>query len=203
MDKSLSFIEDAVGGMVDVLRRTCARLTERWNPPQIAPSLKIGDAVAAMRRARARLTQWFARVFDPAPLNKALGSMRAALAGGMNRQDDETPDESAFEPLRVDGFVQGDIRTSVAMIGPTAVVHGDIYADAAIIHGHVIGDIHARSVELHSRCRVEGSISQDQIRIAPDAFFEGTCSYSCNPLAEAAREPPEAERIYWPVRLAG
>lgn len=88
--------------------------------------------------------------------------------------------------IQIDGRVEGDIRTSALVIGDKASIQGDVYADDAIIRGHVQGSIRARKVQLCTSCRVEGDILHEALAVETGAFFEGNCRHSDNPLAEPA-----------------
>ena len=92
--------------------------------------------------------------------------------------------------IQVDGRINGDIRAGAIIVGEKAAIVGDIYADEAIIRGHVEGSIHARKVQLCATCHVEGNIMHEALSVEAGAFFEGNCRHSDNPLADAPENPP-------------
>jgi hypothetical protein len=94
------------------------------------------------------------------------------------------PWDANHDTARIDGIVHGDIRGAIVVIGKTGVVRGTIFADTAIVHGHVVGAIRAGSVELRASARVEGNIRQESLKIDQGAFFEGRCRYAREPLEE-------------------
>jgi cytoskeletal protein CcmA (bactofilin family) len=87
--------------------------------------------------------------------------------------------------VQVDGRVEGDIRATALVIGEDASIHGDVYADDAIIRGRVEGGIRAKKVQLCSTSHVEGNILHEALSVEAGAFFEGNCRHSDNPLQDA------------------
>ena len=87
--------------------------------------------------------------------------------------------------LQLDGKVEGDIRAFRLVVSEKSAVVGDVFAEEAVVHGHVKGNIYARKVELCAPCHVVGNILQEILSVETGAFFEGTCRRSDNPLADA------------------
>jgi cytoskeletal protein CcmA (bactofilin family) len=88
--------------------------------------------------------------------------------------------------MQIDGRVEGDIRSAGLVIGETAEVHGEIYAEDVTIRGKVTGRIRARKVLLAATSRVEGDILHEAFAVESGAFFEGNCRHSDNPLGDAS-----------------
>lgn len=78
--------------------------------------------------------------------------------------------------IQVDGTVVGDIRTKTLLIGKTAKIKGEIFADNVRIHGTVNGQIKARSVILAKTAHVTGDILHEDLSIETGAFLEGLCN---------------------------
>ena len=79
--------------------------------------------------------------------------------------------------VQVDGFIDGDIRTKVLLIGESATVKGEIVSDTVRVYGKVNGQIKARAVTLaksagqnHLRTPAETSENTGmEIRVLPSA----------------------------------
>ena len=78
--------------------------------------------------------------------------------------------------IQVDGTVVGDIRTKTLLIGKTANIKGEIFADNVRIHGTVHGQVKARSVILAKTAHVIGDILHEDLTIETGAFLEGLCN---------------------------
>ena len=88
--------------------------------------------------------------------------------------------EIAFDSIfRIDGFVQGRIvcktdNPSLVIIGETAQVNADIFADTVIISGKFKGNIIAiEKVELYHPGYVESRIYTSDFVINKGAIFQG------------------------------
>jgi cytoskeletal protein CcmA (bactofilin family) len=80
--------------------------------------------------------------------------------------------ESAGE-VQIDGQVSGDIRAKVLLIGESAVIKGEIFADTVRVHGRVDGQIKAKFVNLAKTAHVVGDILHENLSIQEGAFLEG------------------------------
>jgi cytoskeletal protein CcmA (bactofilin family) len=87
--------------------------------------------------------------------------------------------------VQVDGRIEGDIRASSLVIGDGATIQGDVYAENAVIRGRVEGDIRAKKIQLCATAHVEGNILHEAMSMESQAFFEGNCRHSDNPLSDA------------------
>ncbi len=77
--------------------------------------------------------------------------------------------------IHVDGFIDGDIRTKVLLIGESATVKGEIVGDTVRIYGKVNGQIKARAVTLAKSAHVVGNILHENLSIEEGAFLDGHC----------------------------
>ena len=96
--------------------------------------------------------------------------------------------------VQVDGRIEGDVRAVSLVIGESAIIQGDIYAEDAIIRGNVTGGIRARKVQLCATCHVEGTIIHEALSVEAGAFFEGNCRHSDNPLGDAPKTQAPVRR---------
>lgn len=80
--------------------------------------------------------------------------------------------ESAGE-VQIDGKVSGDIRAKVLLIGESAIIKGEIFADTVRVHGRVDGQIKAKFVNLAKTAHVIGDILHENLSIQEGAFLEG------------------------------
>ncbi len=90
--------------------------------------------------------------------------------------------------IQIDGAVTGDIRTKNLMVGETAVVKGEIFAQSVRVHGTIDGQIKAKIVKLAATAHVVGDILHEDLSIETGAFLEGNCKRMA-PLDEKALQP--------------
>ena len=77
--------------------------------------------------------------------------------------------------VQVDGFIDGDIRTKVLLIGESATIKGEIVGATVRVYGTVNGQINARAVTLAKSAHVVGNILHENLSIEEGAFLEGHC----------------------------
>ncbi len=80
--------------------------------------------------------------------------------------------------LRVDGTVKGKIISSDCVtIGATGLVEAEIEANAAVVAGHMVGNIVAQDkIELQAKCEMEGDLKTKSLVIEQGAVFCGACN---------------------------
>ena len=80
--------------------------------------------------------------------------------------------------IRIDGTVQGRIRSDAAIIvGPKGKVSADIAIRSISISGELRGTVHASErVEIHKMGRVFGDLYTPCLIIEAGAVFEGKCN---------------------------
>ncbi|ADY73375.1 protein of unknown function DUF583 [Desulfurobacterium thermolithotrophum DSM 11699] len=75
--------------------------------------------------------------------------------------------------IRIDGEIVGDIKGNYVILGETAKVKGNIFAESIIIMGNVEGNINSHEVEIKAYGRVEGDINTQKLSIEPGASING------------------------------
>ena len=88
------------------------------------------------------------------------------------------------DPIKVYGFIDGELYASNALIANGARVEGEIVAEELTIAGRVKGDIHALRVKLQGTAVVEGNICHRVLSMHENARFEG-----CSRPEDAPPEP--------------
>jgi cytoskeletal protein CcmA (bactofilin family) len=78
--------------------------------------------------------------------------------------------------VRVDGKVDGHVHGDGVIIGPAAVVTGDVEAKSVSIGGTVTGNVTATTLELLPKSRLTGDVRTGQLAVAEGAYFEGRCA---------------------------
>ncbi|ETR65489.1 MAG: hypothetical protein OMM_14167, partial [Candidatus Magnetoglobus multicellularis str. Araruama] len=80
--------------------------------------------------------------------------------------------------MRIEGKHEGNIisKTGDIIVGPQAVIHGDIKVGSALIMGEVNGCIDAETrIEIHPPGKMLGDIRAPFILIDPGVVFNGQC----------------------------
>lgn len=78
------------------------------------------------------------------------------------------------ETIRIDGFLEGDVRADWVIVGETGRIAGNISSRGTIIGGTVEGNIDGEEiVELKHKARVFGEIHTGKLSVAEGAVFEG------------------------------
>jgi cytoskeletal protein CcmA (bactofilin family) len=82
---------------------------------------------------------------------------------------------SCPDQLFVMGSFEGDIDCGgMVVIGPSAQIHGNIYARKVIVGGEIIGDIRsAEYVEIKPTGRLIGNLNAAKIKLLGGCFFDG------------------------------
>jgi cytoskeletal protein CcmA (bactofilin family) len=84
--------------------------------------------------------------------------------------------------IRIDGILKGNLTCrSKILLGPDAVVEGDIIANQADILGRVQGKVKVNDIlYLHGKAVVEGNIHTAKLQIESTASFNGECQMGAN-----------------------
>jgi cytoskeletal protein CcmA (bactofilin family) len=85
------------------------------------------------------------------------------------------------DPLRIYGFVEGEVIASNTLIVDGAQIQGDIVAEELTVAGRVKGNIYALRVKLQASAVVEGDIFHRLLSIDEHAWFEGCSRPDENP----------------------
>ena len=77
--------------------------------------------------------------------------------------------------VQIDGTFTGDIKVDTLILGATANVVGEVFANSVRIHGKITGQINAKSVSLAKTAYVKGDILHEKLAIEHGAYLEGHC----------------------------
>lgn len=79
--------------------------------------------------------------------------------------------------LMFNGRFKGEIvSTGTLIVGPKAVVNGDVHAGRVVVNGEVVGNVRATErVELKAAARVFGDIEAPVVVVEEGVLFEGHC----------------------------
>jgi cytoskeletal protein CcmA (bactofilin family) len=75
--------------------------------------------------------------------------------------------------IRVDGVVEGNIRSPRVTIGPRGVVDGTILADTVRIGGCFFGRLEATTVMVEKTAEVDGMLIHHHLTVEPGAVMKG------------------------------
>jgi cytoskeletal protein CcmA (bactofilin family) len=100
-------------------------------------------------------------------------------------------------PGRIEGQFEGEIAAEDALvIGEHAVVNAKIHGTTIVVHGHVTGDITARTrVELRAPSKVFGNISAPSLVIHEGVLFDGRCTMGGDAAATASTTPRDVSAL--------
>lgn len=84
--------------------------------------------------------------------------------------------------IRIDGILKGNLTCkSKILLGPAAVIEGDIIANQADILGRVLGKVKVIDLlYLHGKAIIEGNIQTAKLQIESSASFNGECHMGAN-----------------------
>ena len=90
--------------------------------------------------------------------------------------------------IRIDGYLEGDIRADWVIVGETGRIRGNVKARAIVVGGRVDGNIEGSEiVELKDKGQVVGEICTAKLSISEGALFEGQSSM------KKRKEAPESQ----------
>ena len=77
--------------------------------------------------------------------------------------------------VRIDGFLDGDVRADCVIVGESGKVKGDVKSRRTVVGGTVEGNIDADDiVELKHKSCVVGEIRTGKLAVSEGAVFEGS-----------------------------
>jgi cytoskeletal protein CcmA (bactofilin family) len=95
--------------------------------------------------------------------------------------------------VRVDGFLEGEIRADWVIVGESGRIKGNITSRGTIVGGKVEGNIHANEiVELKHDSYVTGEIRSGKLAVSEGAVFVG---YSLMTAVNESTEIPEGRVV--------
>ena len=129
--------------------------------------------------------------YEQATSGDRAGGPVSLIGGGMTITGNVTVDGG----LRIEGRLEGNVNaTQVVVLGPDAVVNGDITAKDAIIGGRVRGAVNTTGrLELHATCDVEGEITAPRFKMDEGGRVSGQVRIGAaaeKPGPRIARERP-------------
>ncbi len=93
------------------------------------------------------------------------------------------------ETIRIDGFLEGDVRADWVIVGESGKIVGNIDSRGTVVGGTVEGNIDADEiVELKHKSRVFGEIRTGKLAVSEGAVFEGYSRMEKGKEAESAAD---------------
>ncbi len=117
-------------------------------------------------------------------------ALKSLVAAGTHIQGDITFEDG----LRVDGTITGNViattdKPSVLVVGPGALIQGQVMAAHVIVNGKIEGPVIARQLaELQPNAVVQGDVNYRQIELHLGAMVTGRLC----PIADRELENPNA-----------
>ena len=104
------------------------------------------------------------------------GSPRDAIENILGRSCIICGDLAADGAFRIDGTVEGSVRTRAAVvIGETGLVRGSVIGSDIVVAGQIQGDVTCSGhLEILAKGKVEGDINAQSVRIETGGVFRGT-----------------------------
>ncbi len=96
--------------------------------------------------------------------------------------------------IQFDGKLNGDLNCAgIATVGKTAVVKGNVVADAVTIAGTVSGNVSAKDrIEMKSTAKVHGDIRAKRLTVEDGVTFVGKSEVNPSGVGDAAAPQPVA-----------
>ena len=79
-------------------------------------------------------------------------------------------------PVVLDMWFEGDIICSHLEVRPNGYLQGSVAAHDVVVHGQIVGPVHASSIHLKGGCFMEGDIHYTKLVIDPGATVMGRSS---------------------------
>ncbi len=77
---------------------------------------------------------------------------------------------------KLDGNLEGNLTGEYLILSETGYIQGDLRLDSLICYGKVIGNIHAKTVTIHSTAIIEGKLTAASLTVEPGALLSGEIS---------------------------
>lgn len=119
----------------------------------------------------------------------------ASLNGFLDRGSHFHGDLSFEETFRIDGKLEGKIRSGNELIlGETADVEAEVEVGSISINGTFRGSIRAlERIDLLPRARVFADLTTPILKIEEGARFEGSCQMGGEPASNVVGLPPRKQ----------
>tara|TARA_B110000467_G_scaffold25176_1_gene22603 strand:- start:7038 stop:7532 length:495 start_codon:yes stop_codon:yes gene_type:complete len=79
--------------------------------------------------------------------------------------------------IKLDGTVEGDLKSNSVTVGEHAMVKGKISADDVIVKGTVKGSITGRNIRIEKSAKITGDLCHQTLSIEAGAHIEGNLSH--------------------------
>lgn len=86
------------------------------------------------------------------------------------------------------GTINGDVRARVCVVESEGTIHGELFAEEAVVKGRVIGPIRALHVHIFPGAHVEGDIVSQTLCVEHGAHLDGTIRRSDDPFSDPVYE---------------
>ena len=103
----------------------------------------------------------------------ALGDKVSSLQKGITITGDITMNGPLYIDCKVEGGITGKQDAGNLVIGPAAMITGDVVVSNIEVYGSVTGNINCQSLTIHSKAHVKGNIFYHMIEMKPEAVVEG------------------------------
>lgn len=102
----------------------------------------------------------------------AAGSISTVAEGTTVNGDIESDSD-----MRIDGNIVGNVYCKAKVVlGPTAIVQGDLHAENVDVFGTVNGNITTKDLScLKQNSTINGNLVTQRLQIEPNAVFNGQC----------------------------
>jgi len=93
-----------------------------------------------------------------------------------------TGDIETSGDIRIDGILKGNLKaTAKVLLGPEAIVEGNVYGQQADVLGKVTGTIHVSDLlHLRGKAIIEGDIYAGKLQVEPTVSYNGKCHMGSN-----------------------
>lgn len=96
----------------------------------------------------------------------------------------------ATADLHVEGRIEGDLDCGNLVIGPEAVVNGQVRAESARIAGTIEGSVAIRQLVVEAGARITGDVEYESVSLENGAHIDGRMKHAAlKPAAIAAPVP--------------
>jgi cytoskeletal protein CcmA (bactofilin family) len=85
-------------------------------------------------------------------------------------------DVTSASALWIDGRIAGNCQAPLIVIGPSAVIDGNLAAEMIVVQGAVRGSLYARQISIAASATIDGEVAAEWLDMAEGAWCEATVS---------------------------